>query len=100
MILNDILQIVLAVIASSSVTSLALLRPKRRTGDTESYSLLLDDLNSKPAAVIDLPATGDAQSALFTLPQTITGTHDLYFRLNQPDTALLQWQFFSPIQGQ
>lgn len=52
MILNDILQIVLAVIASSSVTSLALLRPKRRTGDTESYSLLLDDLNKRLDAYV------------------------------------------------
>ena len=52
MIMNDILQIVLAVIASSSVTSLALLRPKRRTGDTESYSLLLDDLNKRLDAYV------------------------------------------------
>lgn len=50
--MNDILQIVLAVIASSSVTSLALLRPKRRTGDTESYSLLLDDLNKRLDAYV------------------------------------------------
>lgn len=52
MIMNNILQIVLAVIASSSVTSLALLRPKRRTGDTESYSLLLDDLNKRLDAYV------------------------------------------------
>ncbi len=50
--MNDILQIVLAVIASSSVTSLALLRSKRRTGDTESYSLLLDDLNKRLDAYV------------------------------------------------
>ncbi len=62
--------------------------------------ILLDDLNNKPAAVIDLPAASEVQNALFSLPQTITGTHDLYFRLNQPDTALLQWQFFTFLQGQ
>ena len=47
MIFNSLIQIILAVIASSSITSLALLRPKRRTGDTESYALLLDDLNKR-----------------------------------------------------
>ncbi len=56
--------------------------------------ILLDDLNNKPAAVIGLPAAGEARSELFGLPETITGVHDLYFRFTQPDTALLQWQFF------
>ena len=52
MIFSNIVQIILAVIASSSLTSLALLRPKRRTGDTESYALLLDDLNKRLDAYV------------------------------------------------
>ena len=30
----------------------------------------------------------------------ILGAHDLYFRFTRPNISLLQWQFFSPLQGQ
>ena len=69
-------------------------------GDGAKLEILLDDLNAEPVAVIDLPAAAEARSELFSLPQTIIGTHDLYFRFSQADMALLQWQFFSPLQGQ
>ena len=62
--------------------------------------ILLDSLDGEPAASIDLPAAGEARAELFALPETITGTHDLYFRFTQSNVNLLQWQFFSPLQGQ
>ena len=68
-------------------------------GDGAKLEILLDDLNAEPVAVIDLPAAAEARSELFSLPQTIMGQHDLYFRFSQADMALLQWQFFSPLEG-
>lgn len=47
--MDQILQLILAVISSSAITSLAMLRSKKRTGDTESYKMLLDDLNQRLA---------------------------------------------------
>lgn len=67
-------------------------------GEGAKLEILLDDLAAEPVAVIDLPAAAEARSKLFSLPQTITGTHDLYFRFSQADMALLQWQFFSPLE--
>ena len=68
-------------------------------GEGAKLEILLDDLNAEPVAVIDLPAAAEARSELFSLPQAITGQHDLYFRFSQADMALLQWQFFSPLEG-
>jgi hypothetical protein len=68
-------------------------------GEGAKLEILLDDLNAEPVAVIDLPAAAEARSELFSLPQAITGQHDLYFRFSQADIALLQWQFFSPLEG-
>ncbi|MBR0229068.1 MAG: endo-1,4-beta-xylanase [Clostridia bacterium] len=62
--------------------------------------ILLDSLDSKPAAVISLTAATEARAELFSLPETITGEHDLYFRFTRADVQLLSWQFFSPLQGQ
>ncbi|MBR3742426.1 MAG: endo-1,4-beta-xylanase [Clostridia bacterium] len=62
--------------------------------------ILLDSLDSEPAACIDLSAAGEDRAELFALPETITGVHDLYFRFSQPNVSLLQWQFFSPLQDQ
>ena len=62
--------------------------------------ILLDSLDSEPAAVIDLSAAGETRSELFALPGTVAGVHDLYFRFSQPNVSLLSWQFFSPLQGQ
>lgn len=45
--MDNIIQIILAVIGSSAVTSLALLKGKKRTSDTQSYQLLIDDLNQR-----------------------------------------------------
>ena len=69
-------------------------------GEGAKLEILLDDLNAEPVAVIDLPAAAEARSELFSLAKAITGQHDLYFRFSQADMALLQWQFFSPLQGQ
>ena len=71
-----------------------------RAGENAKIEILLDDPDAEPTAVIDLPAASEIRSELFSLPQIITGTHDLYFRFSQPDIALLQWQFFSPLKGQ
>ncbi len=57
--------------------------------------ILLDGPDSEPAAVIDLPAAEEIRTELFALPDALTGTHDLYFRFNQPNIRLLQWQFLS-----
>lgn len=51
--MNNLLEIILAVISSSAITSLFTLRPKRRSSDTESYKMLLDDLNGRMAAALD-----------------------------------------------
>ena len=37
--MNNLLEIILAVISSSAITSLFTLRPKRRSSDTESYKI-------------------------------------------------------------
>ena len=55
--------------------------------------ILLDDLQGEAVAFLELPASSEANSQVFSLPQEITGTHDLYFRFLQKDTALLEWQF-------
>ena len=68
--------------------------------ENAKIEILLDSLDSAPAAVIDLPAAGDAGSELFSLPETVKGAHDLYFRFSRPNVQLLSWQFFSPLQGQ
>ena len=47
------MQIILAIISSSAVTSLFTLRSRRRTGDTQSYQLLLDDLHKRMSAALD-----------------------------------------------
>jgi len=51
--MTDLTQIILAVIGSGALTSLILLRSKRRSSDTESYKLLLDDLNKRMADNIE-----------------------------------------------
>ena len=66
-------------------------------GEGAQIEILLDSLDAEPAAVIALPAASEARSELFSLPETITGTHDLYFRFTQADTSLLQWRFCSPL---
>lgn len=43
--MESIIQIIVAIIGSSGITSLVLLRGKKRTSDTQSYQLLIDDLN-------------------------------------------------------
>ena len=66
-------------------------------GEGAQLEILLDSLDAEPTAVIDLPEASEARSELFSLPVTITGTHDLYFRFNQADISLLQWQFCPPL---
>lgn len=51
--MDNFVQIILAIISSSAVTSLFTLRSRRRTGDTQSYQLLLDDLNKRMSAALD-----------------------------------------------
>ena len=43
--MESLIQIIVAIIGSSGITSLVLLRGKKRTSDTQSYQLLIDDLN-------------------------------------------------------
>ena len=69
-------------------------------GKGAKLEILLDAPDAEPSAVIELPEAAEARSELFSLPQTITGRHDLYFRFSQADIALLQWQFFSPLERQ
>jgi len=45
--MESIIQIIVAIIGSSGITSLVLLRGKKRTSDTQSYQLLIDDLNTR-----------------------------------------------------
>nr|SIP63107.1 Endo-1,4-beta-xylanase A precursor (EC 3.2.1.8) [uncultured bacterium] len=71
-----------------------------KTAKSAKIEILLDSLDSDPAASIDLPAASEARSELFSLPETVTGVHDLYFRFTQPNVSLLEWQFFFPLQGQ
>ena len=68
--------------------------------ESAKLEILLDNLDNEPAVTIDLSAAGEARTELFALPETVTGTHDLYFRFTQPGMSLLSWQFFSPLQGQ
>lgn len=51
--MDNFVQIILAIISSSAVTSFFTLRSRRRTGDTQSYQLLLDDLNKRMSAALD-----------------------------------------------
>ena len=64
-----------------------------QTEENAKIELLLDSLDAEPAAVIELDAAGEAQTALFSLPETVTGIHDLYFRFAEPGISLLAWQF-------
>ncbi|MBR4332552.1 MAG: family 43 glycosylhydrolase [Clostridia bacterium] len=68
--------------------------------ENAKIEILLDSPDGAPAAVIGLPAASEAKSGLFSLPETVKGVHDLYFRFTQAGVQLLSWQFFSPIQGQ
>jgi FtsZ-binding cell division protein ZapB len=45
--MDNIVQLIIAVIGSSAITSLLLLGSKKRTSDTQSYKLLIDDLNAR-----------------------------------------------------
>ena len=45
--MESLIQIIVAIIGSSGITSLVLLRGKKRTSDTQSYQLLIDDLNTR-----------------------------------------------------
>ena len=68
--------------------------------EAAAIEILLDSPDSAPAAEIPLTAVSEARSELFSLPETITGVHDVYFRFSQPNIQLLTWQFFSPLQAQ
>jgi hypothetical protein len=68
--------------------------------ENAKIEILLDSPDDAPAAVIALPAAGEARSELFSLPETVKGVHDLYFRFSRANVQLLSWQFFSPLQGQ
>ena len=74
--------------SGASYVSLRWKTPKEGT-----LSILLDDWQAQPAAQITLTKTDLWQGASFSLPERITGTHDLYFRLDQPDICLDQWRF-------
>ena len=45
--MEQVISIILAIISSSTITSLVLLKGKKRTSDTQSYQLLIDDLNER-----------------------------------------------------
>lgn len=50
--MESLIQIIVAIIGSSGITSLVLLRGKKRTSDTQSYQLLIDDLNTRMAEAL------------------------------------------------
>lgn len=45
--MEQVISIILAIIGSSTITSLVLLKGKKRASDTQSYQLLIDDLNER-----------------------------------------------------
>lgn len=51
--MEHIVSIILSVIGGGAVTSLVLLRGKKRTSDTQSYQLLIDDLNGRMATALN-----------------------------------------------
>ena len=62
-------------------------------GKEGDVSILLDDWQADPCAQFTLNKTDDWQETLFSLPEKITGVHDLYFRFSNPQIMLAQWQF-------
>jgi arabinoxylan arabinofuranohydrolase len=58
-----------------------------------AVSILLDDWQAEPFAKISLNKTDAWKEEAFSLPQEISGTHDLYIRFSQPGILLEQWQF-------
>ena len=62
-------------------------------GKEGDISILLDDWQADPCAQFTLNKTDDWQETLFSLPEKITGVHDLYFRFSNPQIMLAQWQF-------
>jgi hypothetical protein len=49
-----------------------------------TLSILLDDVNDEPAAVLTLPKAWRGETATLELPHTITGMHDVYFLFSAP----------------
>lgn len=62
--------------------------------------ILLDSPDGAPAAAIALTPAEEPRAEVFDLGEVLTGVHDLYFRFTKKNTALLEWQFFSPLSGQ
>ena len=62
-------------------------------GRDAKMAVVLDDDDGSPAAVLDLPAAPEGDTRTFSLPQAITGEHDLFFRFGGPGETLYTWEF-------
>lgn len=49
---TQLVEIILGVISGGAVTSLFMLKSKKRSSDTQSYKLLIDDLNQRMDAAL------------------------------------------------
>lgn len=68
----------------------------RITGKAEvpaRIEILTDDPEGSPTAVLEIPAGGGYESFSAPVEERISGVHDLYFRLTESGTELLEWQF-------
>ena len=55
--------------------------------------ILPDNAEGEPAAVLEIPACDTDTEITAELTVSLSGMHDIYFRLTEDGTALLEWQF-------
>lgn len=55
--------------------------------------ILPDNAEGEPAAVLEIPACDTETEITAELTVPLSGVHDIYFRLTEDGTALLEWQF-------
>ena len=55
--------------------------------------ILPDNAEGEPAAVLEIPACDTDTEITAELTVPLSGVHDIYFRLTEDGTALLEWQF-------
>ena len=55
--------------------------------------ILPDNAEGEPAAVLEIPACDTDTEITAELAVPLSGVHDIYFRLTEDGTALLEWQF-------
>ncbi len=55
--------------------------------------VLPGNAEGEPAAVLEIPACDTDTEITAELAVPLSGVHDIYFRLTEDGTALLEWQF-------